>query len=100
MKPVHAEDNTYIDSIESRSSKEVNNKNPKYKLGDYVRISKYKNIFAKGYTPNWSEEVFIIEKVKNTVLWTYVINDLNSDEIVGTFDEKELQKANQQELRI
>ena len=95
MKPVHAEDNTYIDSIESRSSKEVNNKNPKYKLGDYVRISKYKNIFAKGYTPNWSEEVFIIEKVKNTVLWTYVINDLNSDEIVGTFDEKELQKANQ-----
>ena len=95
MKPVHAEDNTYIDSIESRSSKEVNNKNPKYKLGDYVRISKYKNIFAKGYTPNWSEEVFIIEKVKNTVLWTYVINDLNSDEVVGTFDEKELQKANQ-----
>ena len=79
MKPVHAEDNTYIDSIESRSSKEVNNKNPKYKLGDYVRISKYKNIFAKGYTPNWSEEVFIIKRVKNTVQWTYIINDLNGE---------------------
>ena len=64
MKPVHAEDNTYIDSIESRSSKEVNNKNPKYKLGDYVRISKYKNIFAKGYTPNWSEEVLLLVKLK------------------------------------
>ena len=51
-------------------------KDPKFKVDDYVRISKYKNIFAKGYTPNWSEEVFVIEKVKNTVPWTYVINDL------------------------
>ena len=85
MKPVHAEDNTYIDSIESRSSKEVNNKNPKYKLGDYVRISKYKNIFAKGYTPNWSEGVFLISEIKNTVPWTYAINDLNGEEIIGTF---------------
>ena len=100
MKPVHAEDNTYIDSIESRSSKEVNNKNPKYKLGDYVRISKYKNIFAKGYTPNWSEGVFLISKIKNTVPWTYAINDLNGEEIIGTFYEKELQKTNQQEFRI
>ena len=73
MKPVDVKDNTYIDF-----EKEVNDKDPKFKIGDYVRISKYKNIFAKGYTPNWSEEVFIISKTKNTVPWTYVINDLNS----------------------
>ena len=62
MKPVDVKSNTYIDS-----SKEINNKNPKFKIGDIFRISKYKNIFAKGYTPNWSEEIFLIKKVKNTV---------------------------------
>ena len=66
----------------------------------YVRISKYKNIFAKGYTPNWSEEVFVVSKIKNIVPWTYVINDLNGEEIIGTSYEKELQKTNQQECRI
>ena len=95
MKPVDVKDNTYIDF-----KKEVNDKNPKFKVGDHVRISKYKNIFAKGYTPNWSEEVFVIEKVKNTVLWTYVINNLNGEEIIRTFYEKELQKTNEQEFRI
>ena len=69
-------------------------------ISDHARISKYKNIFAKRYTPSWSEEVFVIKKVKNTVPWTYVINDLNGDEIIGTFYEKELQKANQQEFMI
>ena len=96
MEPVDVKDNTYIDSIKSHS----NDKDPKFKVGDHVRISKYKNIFAKGYTPNWSEEVFVIKKVKNTVPWTYVINDLNDDEIIGTFYEKELQKTNRQESRI
>ena len=81
-------------------NKEVNDKDSKFKVGDHVRISKYKNIFPKGYTPNWSEEVFVIRKVKNTIPWTYVINDLNGDEIIGTFYEKELQKTNQQEFRI
>ena len=94
MKPIDVKDNTYIDSV-----KAVNDKDPKLKVVDHVRISKYKNIFAKGYTPNWSEEVFVIKKVKNTVPWTYVINDLNGEEIIGTFYEKELQKTNQQELR-
>ena len=75
--------------------KEVNDKDPKFKVGDNVRISKYKNIFAKRYTPNCSEEVFVIKKVKNTVPWTYVINDLNGEGIIGTFYEKELQKTNQ-----
>ena len=80
---------TYIDS-----SKEINYKDPEFKIGDIVGISKYKNIFAKGYIPNWSGEVFVIKKVKNTVLSTYVINDLKGEEIVGTFCERELQKTN------
>ena len=88
MKPVDVKDNTYIDF-----EKEVNDKDPKFKVGDHVRISKYKNIFAKGYTPNWSEEVFVVKKVKNTVPWTYVINDLNGEEIIGTIYEKELQET-------
>ena len=94
MKPIDVKDNTYINF-----EKEVN-KDPKFKIGDHVRISKYKNIFAKGYIPNWSEEVFVINKIKNTVLWTYIINDLNGEEIIGTFYEKELQKTNQKEFRI
>ena len=80
--------------------KEVDNNDPKFKIGDHVRISRYKNIFAKGYTANWSEEVFVIKKVKNTVPWTYVINDLNGEETIGAFYEKELQKTNQKEFRI
>ena len=93
MKPVDAKSNTYIDF-----EIEVNDKDPKSKVGDHVRISKYKNIFAKGYMPNWSEEVFI-SKIKNTVPWTYVINDLNGEEIIGSFYEKELQKTNKKEFR-
>ena len=65
-----------------------------------MRISKYKNIFPKGYTPNWFEEVFVIKKIKNTVPWAYVIDDLNGEEITGIFYEKELQKIDQQEFRI
>ena len=75
-------------------------KNPKFKVGDNVRISKYKNIFVKGYTPNWSEEVFVINKIKNTVPWTYAISDLNGEQITGSFYVKELQKTSQKEFRI
>ena len=94
MKLVDVKDNKYVDSMELHSKKEVNDKDPKFKVGDRVRISKYKNVFSKGYTPNWSEEVFVVNKIKNTVPWTYVINDLNGKEITGTFYEKELQKTN------
>ena len=80
--------------------KKVNDKDPKFKVSDHVRISKYKNIFAGRRTSNWSEEVFVIKKVKNTVRLTYVINDLNGKEIIGTFFEKELQNTNQQEFRL
>ena len=95
MKPVGVKDNTYINF-----KNEVNDGDPKFKVGDHVRIPKYKNIFANGYTPNWLEDVFAIKKVKDAVPWTHVINDLNREEIIGTFYEKELQKTNQQEFRI
>ena len=62
MKPVDVKPNTYIDS-----SKDINDKHPKFKIGDIVRMSKYKTIFSKGYVPDWSEEVFVIKEVKNTV---------------------------------
>ena len=78
----------------------MNKKNPKFKVGDHVRITKHKNIFAKGYTPNWSEEAFVISKIKNTVPWTYLISDLNGKEILGSFYEKEMQKTNQEKFRI
>ena len=99
MKPIDVKDNTYINI-----DKEVNNKDPKFKVGDHVRISKYKKIFAKGYTPNWSDEIFVIKIIKNTVpycsILIHVINDLNGAEIIGTFYEKESQKTNQEEFKI
>ena len=82
MKPIDVKPDSYAEyNVDS------NEKSPRFKVGDHVRISKYKNIFAKGYAPNWSEEVFVISKIKKTVPWT-VINDLNVEEIVGTFYEK------------
>ena len=81
-------------------NEESNKKDPKFKICDHVRISKYKNIFAKGYTSNWSEEVFIVSKINNTVPWTYVISDMNGKDITGSFYEKELQSTNQEKYRI
>ena len=95
MKAIDVKDNTYINI-----GKKINDKDPKFKVGDHVRISKFKNICAKGYTPNWSEKILVIKKIKNTVPWTYVINGLNGEETIGSFYEKELQKINQQEFRI
>ena len=91
---------SYTDYFYAEYIKDSNKKDSKFKVGDYVRISKYKNIFAKGYTPNWSEEVFVINKIKNTVPWTYAISDLNGKEITGSFYEKELQKTSEKEFRI
>ena len=95
MKPIDVKDNTYINT-----GKEGNDKDPKFQVGDHVRISKYKNILAQVYTPNWPEEIFMIKEIKNTVPLTYVINDLNGEEIIGTFYDKELEKTNQEEFRI
>ena len=95
MKPINVKDDNFTAYTE-----ESNKKSPKFKIGGHVRISKYKNIFAKEYTPNWSEEIFVVNNVKNTLPWTYEINDLNGEEILGSFYEKELQKTNQKEFRI
>ena len=94
MKPVDVTDNKYIDSMELHSEKEVNDKDSKFKVGAYVRISKYKKFFAKGYMPNWSEEVFIISKIKNTFPWTYIINDLNGEEIIRRVNYRRIIKKN------
>ena len=78
MKPIDVTDDSYAEYNE-----DFNKKDPKSKVGDHVRISKDKNIFAKGNAPNWSEDV--VNKIKNTVPWTYVINNLNGEEIIGSF---------------
>ena len=70
MKPTDVRSDSYAEYNE-----DSNEKDRKFKLGDHVRISKYKNIFAKVYTQNWSEEVFVVNKIKNTVPWTYVISE-------------------------
>ena len=95
MKPKDVNDIKYVEY-----SEETNKEDRKFKVGDHVRISKYKNIFAKGYTLNWSEEVFVVNKIQNTVPWTYLINDLNGEEIKGSLYEKELPKTDQKEFRI
>ena len=87
MKPIDVGDNkrVYID--------EHNEKDSRFKVGDRVRISKFKNIFAKGYTPNWSKEIFIVDKINDTVPYTYNLKDLDGEEIIGSFYDKELQKT-------
>ena len=96
IKPIEVTNDYYAEYNEDPSNK----KNPKFKVADNVRISKYKNIFAKGYIPNWSEEVFIINKTKNAVPLTYSISRLNGEETSGSFYEKKLQKTNQKKIRI
>ena len=93
MKPIDVTSNSYAEYNENS-----NEKDPKFKVGDRVRISKYKNIFAKGYTQNWSEEVFVVSKIKNTVPWTYVISDLNCEPITGSFYEKDSKKLAKKNL--
>ena len=92
-KPTDVKSSTYIDFI-----KESDEKTSKFKIDDIVVISKYKNIFARCYTPNRLQEIFVIKKVSNTVP-QILINDLNDEEIVGDFFEKELQKTIQKEVR-
>ena len=89
------ENQTYIDY-----SNEINDKNRKLKIGDNVRISKYKNVFAKDYAPNQSKEVFVIKKVKHTVSWTYVMSNLKGEGIVGNFYEKQNAKKQSKKNQI
>ena len=89
MKPIDVRDNNnkrvYID--------EHNEKRSRFKVGDRVRISRYKNIFAKGYAPNWRSEIFIVDKINDTVPYTYNLKDLNDEEFIGSFYDKKLQKT-------
>ena len=87
MKPLNVKSNECFNS-----GKEINDKDRKFKIGDNVVISKYKNIFAKRYVPNWSDKVFVIKRIKNSVLWACVISDLKG--------EREFEKINQKEFRV
>ena len=93
MKSIDVKSDPYAECNE-----DCNEEDPKFKGGDRVRISKCKNIFAKEYTQNWSQEVFVVSKIKDTVLWTYVHNDLNGEPVTGTFYEKELLKTSQKKI--
>ena len=95
IKPLNVKLSMYINF-----NKENNKKGPKFKVADHVIILKYENNFAKGYVPNWSEEVFVIKKVKDTAPWTFFISDFNREEIFGTFYEKELQKEIKKSLEL
>ena len=83
MKPIEVTSDSYAEWNEN-----FNEKDSKFKAGDRVRILKYKNIFAIGYTQDWSEEVFIISKIKNIVAWTDAVSDLFGEEINGNFYKK------------
>ena len=95
LKPIDVTGDSYVEYNE-----DSNKKGLKFKVGDHVRISKYKTTFATGYVPNRSEEVFIVNEITNAVPWTYTINDLTGKKVIGTFYEKELQKTNQKEFRL
>ena len=89
LRPIDAKSDSFAEYNE-----ESNEKDPKFKVNDHVKISKYKNVFAKGYAPNWREEI-VVKKINREELV-----DLNGEEIVGSFYEKELQKTNQKEFKI
>ena len=97
MKPIDVGDTTKSSSLERNNKRvyvdEHNEKDSRFKVGDRVRISKFKNIFAKGYIPNWSKEIFIVDKMNDTVPYTYNIKDLNDEEIIGSFYDRELRKT-------
>ena len=95
MKPIYIKSDSFVEY-----NKDSNKNDAKYKVGNRDRISKDKNIFDKGYTPNWSKEVFIIRKIKNTVPQTSVISDLNGEKIGGSFYEKKLQNTSQEKFTI
>ena len=95
MKPIDVTSDSYAEYNE-----DSNEKDSKFKVADHDKISKYKNIFAKGYTQNWSGEVSAVSKIKDAVPWIYVMSDLNGEPITRRFSEKELQKSSQEKFRI
>ena len=101
MKPTDVTSDPYAEHNEnSNVIKSYQLNKLKFKVGDHVRISKYKNTFAKGYSQTWSGEVFVVSKIKNTVTWTYMTSDLNGEKIAGRFYEMDFQKTSQEKFRI
>ena len=101
MTPVEAsKDENKFKLLENQTSLELGNEKPKFKVGDKVRISRIKGLFEKGYLPNWSEALYIIDKVKKTNPYTYTIQDMNGEEVLGSFYTEELQKSTQEVFRI
>ena len=88
MKPTDVKNDSFAEYNEK-----PNEKDPKFKVNDHVRISKYKDIFPKGYAPNRSEKIFVFKNIKNTIPWTYVIHDVNDEDIVESFSVKALQNV-------
>ena len=95
MKPIDVTSDSYAEYNE-----DSNITRPKFKVGDPVRIWKYKSIFAEGYTQNWSEEVFFVRKIKDTVPWIFVISDLNCEKIAGSFHERNYKNNSQEKFGI
>ena len=95
MKPIDVEDDSFAEYNE-----ESNEKDPKFKVGDHVRISKFKHIFAKRYTPNWIDEILIVKKIKNAVSWTYIISDLNGEELLAVFMKKNCRELIKKNLEL
>ena len=87
VKPVDVKSSTYIDSSEG-----INDQDPKFNIGDIVRISKYKNTFAKSYVPNWCEEIFVIKKVKNTCRGYMLLVILVEKKLLERFTKKNCKK--------
>ena len=95
MKPIDVTFDSYAEYNENSNVIQ-----PKFKVGYHVRTSKHKIVFAKGYTQNWSDDVFVVSKINDTFPWIYKISDLNGEKIAGSFYEKELQKTSQEKFRI
>lgn len=93
MRPVEVNKDNEFQVLERLATSKTSIKDPKFKVGDFVRLSRYKNIFEKGYTGNWTEEIFEIVKVKNTVPITYTVKDMSGEMLQGTFYELELKKT-------
>ena len=92
MKPIDVKNNKRV-YIDEHNEIVGTSKDSRFKVGDRVRISKFKNIFAKGYTPNWSNEIFIVNKIIYSKPYTYNVKDVNGEEIIGSFYDRELQKT-------
>lgn len=93
MKPIDVNRSNEKNILETIYKKEIHLKTPKFKVNDHVRISKYKSLFEKGYTPNWTAEIFQIYKYKLTDPVTYYLKDYQQYPVQGCFYEQELQKV-------